>query len=1413
MSNLTFVPDTVANKFHPATPAAAPATSPSRALSAPVRSRAKANVTDLSHRAGEPSSSKAAGATSSAGHGAATTPTSTNSNAQTHNSDRSGSGGKGGNQVRKSTGADDAQIGPTAQSQVVTTSLRRRTDGDAYDGANDGDTDHDGSSRTRGPLGDAGHHSDGQGQSEQADGLIIKPSHRALYTHADERGTDGGHARTSTAPERLLQESRAHQNDAEPPLVPPDQSHRRQGGPVPEQPSQPRSPAAVAAAAAAAHIKRGRADVGDGLLSSDDGDSGGGIVERAAARSTRSRLLTSPADAEQATDGPPTLPGTCTGAKSGRISTRTSLELVAAASDAPSMASSSTGTAPRGGAGSQSRDKRRLDAADASGDLSQLASGISLMSTADGTEREGIRRTAAGPPIALPFKGGSDDRNPTASAHASVASSSSAAANAAIGGFAGSRRRSRSRQHAGARPVATATAAGERAPVVGGDGNEDDDDDDSGADAREHGRVGRARMEHADAEPHGIVQAGTEAGVGAALMGAASGRADGKQSSQPGSSSRSDGDGDDDHDQDQDHDGDSHRASPSPEERAAAARIGEIASPRSASRAAAADSALMQRRLEQHARRSDLEARAQEEDDDEYDGGHTHHRHRGRVQAAVDGDGGSRANDEPSAAGAASSTGRSVRPRMGYGGTAPSPRREQPGHQRQRVSVGRYREIEEEADHYERDVGMARRHPSTAASAALTAFNPQQQQQHAAAYSYEVEAGRDLDAETAEETIAAVYKHMQDKAVKEAQSMLARLGIKVQFQRPATDPTPVPLVAASSSPGARGTGAGGAPTMHIGRRRDNDEPTSSASARGVVDGHGALGGDDGGDHGHHGDGHSTAHSVVAAVLSGQSPLQTTDDVAEAAAATSSQSQILVAPQQQPLRIVDAGSAAGGAIVGSPPAAVMIVQGQQMQPYPLIPQAQQYVPQYQQQYQMPQQQLINYASQAGYATTPGMQQQPAVQQVWGNSAQQYQPYPQQQQQQATGYPAAAYGGVPLAPSQADGYQQATHAQQQQHYAVNAEQGAAATASTAAAFAAARQLQSLHQMQAMMAASHMMARQQMQQAATQVSASAEADAGAAGISSIVAPATEDPVQSGASGSIGATSGTVGAAGGRGRRDSMTSSAAACASASAGGGIAASTNTNRPARSGPPGPVILINGFNPSSIGCDEIRAICSVYGAVLRVKILIKKPDTALVEFAAVEQAEVAVRCLSGAPLRGRTLKVERSSIKSVQMPKPEDTPPAASDGRPLTKSYETALEQAPSSSSLLIAAAWGTSPPSEVLLFRVVDPARIHAAGGDGGGGSSASASDADPKLSAERLTSAIGPHGRIVSITDVAPDGKSGRVRMASIEDAVNAVVGGNMSTLVEDRGAHDAAASSQPTRHLLRLLFDSGSSRGTGDA
>ncbi|XP_064624886.1 polypyrimidine tract-binding protein 2-like isoform X41 [Lineus longissimus] len=99
-------------------------------------------------------------------------------------------------------------------------------------------------------------------------------------------------------------------------------------------------------------------------------------------------------------------------------------------------------------------------------------------------------------------------------------------------------------------------------------------------------------------------------------------------------------------------------------------------------------------------------------------------------------------------------------------------------------------------------------------------------------------------------------------------------------------------------------------------------------------------------------------------------------------------------------------------------------------------------------------------------------------------------------------------------------------------------------------------------------------------------------------------------------------------------------------------------------PQSPVLLVTNLNEQRVTPDALFTLFGVYGDVQRVKIIYSKKDSALIQFADIAQAHMALSHLNNVQLYGKQVKVTPSKYSVVQMPK-EGSQDA---GAALTKEY-------------------------------------------------------------------------------------------------------------------------------------------------
>ncbi|KAM9167411.1 polypyrimidine tract-binding protein 3 [Mergus octosetaceus] len=103
--------------------------------------------------------------------------------------------------------------------------------------------------------------------------------------------------------------------------------------------------------------------------------------------------------------------------------------------------------------------------------------------------------------------------------------------------------------------------------------------------------------------------------------------------------------------------------------------------------------------------------------------------------------------------------------------------------------------------------------------------------------------------------------------------------------------------------------------------------------------------------------------------------------------------------------------------------------------------------------------------------------------------------------------------------------------------------------------------------------------------------------------------------------------------------------------------------PRVTGAPGnSVLLVSNLNPEAITPHGLFILFGVYGDVLRVKIMFKKKENALVQMADANQAQLAISNLNGQRLYGKVLHATFSKHRFVQLPR------EGQEDQGLTKDY-------------------------------------------------------------------------------------------------------------------------------------------------
>ncbi|XP_065309895.1 polypyrimidine tract-binding protein 2 isoform X3 [Dermacentor albipictus] len=172
-----------------------------------------------------------------------------------------------------------------------------------------------------------------------------------------------------------------------------------------------------------------------------------------------------------------------------------------------------------------------------------------------------------------------------------------------------------------------------------------------------------------------------------------------------------------------------------------------------------------------------------------------------------------------------------------------------------------------------------------------------------------------------------------------------------------------------------------------------------------------------------------------------------------------------------------------------------------------------------------------------------------------------------------------------------------------------------------------------------------------------------------------------------------------------------------------------------------VLLVSNLNEQMVTPDALFTLFGVYGDVIRVKILFNKKDSALIQMAEPQQAQLAMSHLDKLKVYGKPIRVTPSKHHIVQLPK---------DGQPdagLTKDYiNSPLHRfkKPGSKNYQ-----NIYPPSATLHL-----------------------SNIPPTVSEEQIREAFTQTGgTVVAFKFFPKDRKMALIQMASVEEAVTALI------------------------------------------
>lgn len=171
-----------------------------------------------------------------------------------------------------------------------------------------------------------------------------------------------------------------------------------------------------------------------------------------------------------------------------------------------------------------------------------------------------------------------------------------------------------------------------------------------------------------------------------------------------------------------------------------------------------------------------------------------------------------------------------------------------------------------------------------------------------------------------------------------------------------------------------------------------------------------------------------------------------------------------------------------------------------------------------------------------------------------------------------------------------------------------------------------------------------------------------------------------------------------------------------------------------------VILVSNLTPELVTPQALFTLFGVYGDVQRVKILYDKRDNALIQMSDPNQAQLAMKHLSGVKLYGKQIRVTVSKHSVVQLPK---------EGQPdsgLTKDFSSSplhRFKKPGSKNFL-----NIYPPSSTLHL-----------------------SNIPPTVDEDTLKEAFTQHGTVANFKFFPKDRKMALLQMGSVEEAIHALI------------------------------------------
>eukprot|EP00040_Diaphanoeca_grandis_P030301 m.178745 g.178745 ORF g.178745 m.178745 type:complete len:511 (-) comp31953_c2_seq3:324-1856(-) len=193
--------------------------------------------------------------------------------------------------------------------------------------------------------------------------------------------------------------------------------------------------------------------------------------------------------------------------------------------------------------------------------------------------------------------------------------------------------------------------------------------------------------------------------------------------------------------------------------------------------------------------------------------------------------------------------------------------------------------------------------------------------------------------------------------------------------------------------------------------------------------------------------------------------------------------------------------------------------------------------------------------------------------------------------------------------------------------------------------------------------------------------------------------------------------------------------------------------------PGSVLLVDNLNEEEITPDLLFRLIGVFADVMRVKILYKKKDTALVQLRDNTRSAAVVEALTGVFLKGKDLRLKISRHNEVQLPREPTAEPLTSD----FSNSKLHRFKNPMSKNIV-----HVYPPCAMLhISNIVE------------------------NLDFEALTAAFGAYGTVKASKRFPQDPRMALIEMSTVAEAVEALV-----------MLHDTEFKGSDTGRRIRVSF-----------